>query len=618
MTALHDLLRLKQQGLIRPLDYHFAKLLASYASTEPDAVALAGALVSSELSEGHVCIDLASLSERPLSQQNAGEWPSIDGMQLCEALAREPGVCGEANSEAITPLVLEGTRLYLQRYWQYEIRLARRLSDLAGCAEPVVHNLRARLDIFFPRSPETPNRQKAAVAIALTRRFSIITGGPGTGKTTIVATLLLLLAEQAAAKGHSLEINLAAPTGKAAARMSESLGIQLNKMQRQGLIDSAVRNMLPDTAYTLHRLLGARPDDASFWHHAQNPLAVDVLVVDESSMIDFRLMDALIDALPRNARLVLLGDKDQLASVEAGNVFGELCRGAGEFSEKRCQEIASLSGEKLPPGKRPTLLSDATGLLEYSYRFAGGSGIGRLAHAVNKRDFTACQMLLAKPSPDLVIINHEGMVKGLLIKTAVNGYRDYLAALQAGLPDRDILQRHGTFQVLCALRDGVFGVNRLNLAIEAALMEEGLIKTNRAFYAGRPILITQNDHSLRMYNGDIGVILPGEEGKLAACFLQADGTVRRIAPSRLPNHETVYAMTVHKSQGSEFDHVLFILPDSDSRHVQSLIRRELIYTGITRAKTLVTLGLPCPHIEQAWLAMTQRVSGLSGRLQYDT
>ena len=617
MLVLRDLIRLKEEGLLRPVDYHFAKLLASYANTEPDAVALAGALVSSELSSGHVCIDLASLSERPRVLQNGAEWPSIDGKQLCAALAREPAVCGGPDSAAITPLVLERTRLYLQRYWQYETSLASRLSELAGYAEPVADNLRARLDVFFPPSPETSNRQKAAVAIALTRRLSIITGGPGTGKTTTVATLLVLLAEQAIAEGHSLIMNLAAPTGKAAARMNESLGVQLKKMQQQGLIDPAVRNMLPDTAYTLHRLLGARLDGTSFRHHEGNSLALDILVVDESSMIDLRMMVALLDALPRRARIVLLGDKDQLASVEAGNVFGELCLGAGEFSKERCQEIECLSGEQLRPGKRVTLMSDATGLLEYSYRFAGGSGIGRLAQAVKTRDITACQLILAKPPPDLVTINHGGMVNELLIETAVDGYRDYLEALQTGLTDRDILRRHGNFQVLCALREGAFGVSRLNFAIEAALIEAGLIRTDRVFYAGRPILITQNDHSLQIYNGDIGVILPDEEGKLAACFLQADGSVRRIAPSRLPEHETVYAMTVHKSQGSEFDHVLFILPDSNSRHAPSLVRRELIYTGITRAKHQVTLGLPRPHFEHTWLAVTQRISGLSDRLRPD-
>lgn len=614
MTGLATLRDLKAAGKIRALDYQLGRLVAGYAGEHRDAVALAAALASYELGRGNVCVDLRAWHGRAPFDVEDDELAAVDAERLAHALRLEASVCCAAGTQRPAPLVLDGERLYFHRYWRHESELAGRLAALAARRYPAMPDFPARLTRLFPPGVERPDRQKAACAIVLTRGLGIVTGGPGTGKTSTVARLLVLMLEQARAADRSLVIRLAAPTGKAAARVTESLGRQLADLQRRALVSGELAAQLPAEAQTLHRLLGARADGSGFQYHAGNPLPVDVLVIDESSMIDLRMAAAIVAALPGEARLVLLGDKDQLASVEAGNVFGELCSGAGGLSPERRAEIARFCGEELPARDPKNRLSDATALLEYSHRFSGSPGIGRLAHAVNDGDFAALQRILAEPPAGVVVNRHEGAVGATQLEVIVAGYRPYLAALADCAADAEVLALRARFQVLCALRDGEFGVRGLNRAIEAALEAAGLLRAADAFYPGRPVMISRNDHALRLYNGDVGVVVRGESGRPVAAFAQPDGGIRRIAVSRLPEHESAYAMTVHKSQGSEFDEVFFLLPPAGLPAAARLLRRELLYTGVTRARERLVLALEKAGVAPEWLLPTERRSGLSDRL----
>src|SRR5690606_36009376 len=461
-------------------------------------------------------------------------------------------------------------------------------------------NLPAQLDALFAGSRQYPDWQKLACALAARGAFSIITVGPGTGKTTTVVRLLALLTGSAVEAGQPLRIHLAAPTGKAAARLTESIGGQIGSLQ----IDPAVRDQIPREVTTLHRLLGSLPDTRRFRHHAGNPLALDVLVVDEASMIDLEMMACLLDALPPRARLILLGDKDQLASVEAGAVLGDLCRDAeaGRYSEetRRWLEQASgqsIAGSGLEPGDdRHHRLAQQTVMLRHSHRFGADSGIGQLARAVNRADPAAARQILSDQRYGDIRQYSIGSERDpawaslLLGSDGLPGYASYLQQLQEQRPSpkqsaedpvwedwaRQVLQAFDRFQVLCALRRGPWGVEGLNQHIAGLLHRRGLLPEPSGWYEGRPVLVTRNDYSLGLMNGDIGIALrirepalqPGEQERLMlrVAFARNDGSggVRFVLPSRLTEVETVFAMTVHKSQGSEFAHALLVLPDSRS------------------------------------------------------
>ena len=446
----------------------------------------------------------------------------------------------------------------------------------------------------------------------------------------------------AGSDARPLRIRLAAPTGKAAARLNESIAGAVAKLDLAGLPDGeAVRAAIPVEVTTLHRLLGSRPDTRHFRHHAGNPLPVDVLVVDEASMVDLEMMAAVLAALPPGARLVLLGDKDQLASVEAGAVLGELCRRAqqGHYSADSVAWLAGVTGEQvgaelIDPAGRP--IDQAVAMLRHSYRFGGDSGIGQLAAAVNAGSVDGVRRALAHGHADLTRLAladvGEGALRRLVIdgipggKESPQGYRHYLDVVrkqrppagtdQAGLDAwaARVLAAHGQFQLLCALRRGPWGVEGLNRRIAGWLHEAGLIGAAEGWYAGRPVLVTRNDYGLGLMNGDIGITLalpgPDGDGPLRVAFPAGDGSggIKWVQPSRLQAIETVYALTVHKSQGSEFTHTAMALPE----RLNPILTRELVYTGITRAKrwfSLVEAG-SAAVLEQAVGRRVLRVSGL--------
>lgn len=572
-------------------------LLASLQRLEPqadDAVLACAALCSEALAGGDVCLPLVRVAgQRP--------WPEFDFVlpPLDQLHARLQGSALVAGPGAFAPLILEGERLYLARYQAYEQQLAAQLlaraADRPEVDEKVLSESLARLFAF---NQQQPDWQRLAAAQAVRRRLAVISGGPGTGKTTTVVRLLAALLEQPG--GDRLAIGLAAPTGKAAARMAEAIR---NAKADLPLADE-LKALLPEEARTLHRLLGSRGDSPAVRHDAARPLALDVLVVDEASMVDLALMAKLVAALPPQARLILLGDKDQLAAVEAGAVFAELCEGRG-FDAAAAAELQRITGQSVPVETPRSALGDAVLLLTHSHRFAGDSGIGELARRINGGDAAGTLNLLREGRADLVWQAEPS--QPALLERLEQGYRPYLQAARKGDP-AEAFAAFNAFRALTAQREGPWGVSGINEALEARIKRRYSLAERERWYPGRAVMVRQNDYALGLFNGDIGLCLAGEYG-LRVCFEGEDG-FRAFAPARLPSHDSAFAMTVHKSQGSEFSEVLLALPESPS----PLLTRALFYTGITRAKHKVEIwGLPA-RLAEAVNGKAERAAGLAERL----
>ena len=651
-----------ERGWLRALDKAFVAFVHERDPKGDPLVLLAAALTSHQLGHGHVCLDLFETLKQPdfaLSLPPEGDpqtgamlLPSqlleaLDGDTWCKALQNSALVeqAGEPSADSSSrPLVLCERRLYLRRYWAYERRIDSALRQRLSSPEPTPADLPARLNgLFGAAQGNAPiDWQKLACALATRGAFSIVTGGPGTGKTTTVVRLLALLQAPAVEAGAPLRIRLAAPTGKAAARLTESISLQVKSLE----VDDKVRQKIPSDVTTVHRLLGSRPGTRHFRHHAGNRLPLDVLVVDEASMIDLEMMANLLDALPEHARLVLLGDKDQLASVEAGAVLGDLCRDAeaGWYTPQTRQWLEAVSGENLAAsglqqdldGTHP--LAQQVVMLRHSRRFGEGSGIGQLSRRVNQQlPQEARALLMAGTYPDLFALPLKGEQDRAFERLALEGrgaeakgYRHYLEVLRhqrplaaAGLEDPcwaawagKVLEAFEAFQVLCAVRKGPWGVEGLNERITRALFARKLIDSDQHWYEGRPVLMTRNDYGLGLMNGDIGIALklPEQDGQsqrhvLRVAFARNDGQggIRFVLPSRLNDVETVYAMTVHKSQGSEFSHTALVLPEA----LNPVLTKELIYTGITRAKHWFSLVEPRAGVfEEAVQRKVKRLSGL--------
>nr|WP_298165493.1 exodeoxyribonuclease V subunit alpha [uncultured Pseudomonas sp.] len=561
---------------------------------EPLVLASA-ALLCAALDRGDVCLPLARLAgQRPWPEQ-AFKLPNLADWR--RQLQASPLVGG---AESFAPMILEGERLYLARYAAYERQLAEQLlsraADLPAVDEAQLSESLTRL---FSFNTQQPDWQRLAAAQAVRRKLAVISGGPGTGKTTTVVRLLAALLEQGE-EGAALAIGLAAPTGKAAARMAEAI----RNAKASLPVSEAIKAALPEEARTLHRLLGSRGDSPQVRHNAANPLALDVLVVDEASMVDLALMAKLVDALPPNARLILLGDKDQLCAVEAGAVFAELCEGRG-FDARAAADLQRITGQQVPVASPASRLGDAVVLLTHSHRFAGDSGIGELARRINGGEVAATLNLLKEQRADLAW-NAEPTPADLLERLD-RGYAPFLAAAKSADPAA-AFAAFNDFRALTAQREGVWGVAGINEALEARIKRRERLPSRERWYAGRPIMVRQNDYALGLFNGDIGICLGSEFG--LRVFFEGEDGYRPFAPARLPSHDCAFAMTVHKSQGSEFSEVLLALPEQPS----PLLTRSLFYTGITRAKHKVEIwGLPA-RLSEAAATRAERAAGLAQRL----
>ncbi len=561
--------------------------LAQGAAADAAALARRAAQAASlATADGHVCLPLAELG----------------GDTLRGALLAS-GIVGTPAEPRARPLIVDDdNRLYLHRHFDYERRLAARLVRAAGAApQPVAPATQQRLRSLFD-AHAAPDWQMLAAALALRRRLVVVSGGPGTGKTTTVVNLLACLIEQ----DPQARIALAAPTGKAAARMGEAL------RQRAAHLPPHLRERLPLQATTVHRLLGAHP--GGFGHDAARPLAIDVLVVDEASMLDLALATRLFEAVPESARLILLGDKDQLAAVESGAVFAELgadpSLGADCVDElaRLCAVPAAAIVPAAPLQHSP--LHDSVIWLTRNFRFAADSGIARAALGV--REGRGDELLRQLRWLD----DGGAAVAPATLQALRDGYAPYLQALRQQPADIGAVMRaFERFRVLCAVRGGARGVEAVNQLLEDALRAQLAAGSGSSpWFTGRPVMVLRNDPLLGLFNGDIGIALPDPGGRADAAPLvhfATDGGFRALPALRLPAHETAFAMTVHKAQGSEFDEVLVLLPAQRSR----VLTRELLYTALTRARQRVWLAAGADVLTQAVAARTQRRSGLLARLR---
>ncbi len=612
--------RLYHWGILSLLDIHFAGFVERLAGTRDPQLWLAAAMASNYTGQGHICLDLSSLDQKRLLDAEDGKDPVVcpNLNDWCKKL-RKTAVVGTPGEYA--PLILDDrSRLYLHRYWDYQEKLARSIRKRVHDDEEDmdVASLRESLERVFgtsfisgsPGQGEDIDWQKVAAFTSLMKRFCVISGGPGTGKTTTIVRILALILEQT--KSINLQIALSAPTGKAAAKLQEAIKRGKKKLN----CPVEIKEAIPEEASTLHRLLGSIPGSPYFRHHAKNLLPVDVVVVDEASMVDLALMSKLTQALPPQARLILLGDKDQLASVEAGAVLGDICdrNYVRSFSRPFRNHLKRVMGYEIPSqpnGRGGCGMEDCIVQLQKSFRFGDGSGLRVVSQALNSGDADrAITLLRGGQYGDIKWrdLPRPGELPRMLKDTIVRGFRDYLEGRDAP----EVFQRFDGFRILCAIREGPYGVMALNTLVEQVLRKEKLIETDRRWYPGRPLLITRNDYDLRLFNGDVGIILPDPQAdnELRAFFLTPDGGVRKFHPLRLPEHETVYAMTVHKSQGSEFGQVCLLLADRDV----PILTRELIYTGITRAKEHVEIWGTEAVFRAAVSRRIERRSGLGDAL----
>ena len=591
---------------LTPTDHHCADFLRREAGVPPEWFKLVVSLASNAVGNGNICLNLADIAGQQILVDGS-ERQLPDLRELRRGLSRS-AVVGSPGE--FRPLVLDGAgRLYLYRYWKYEAELVQVILEKAALPpgqmdESLLSQGVARL---FPGGEGGEvDWQKVAALGALWSRFSVISGGPGTGKTSTVVKILALLLEQA--KGEKVRIALAAPTGKSAARLKESI-----RAMKAGLdCSEEVRGQIPEDVTTLHRLLGVRGGSVRFRHDRENRLPFSVVIIDEASMVALPLMAKLAVALDAGARVILLGDRDQLASVEAGAALGDICGGgrAEPYSQGFQAFVARVAGAQFTAtavGEKRGFPNDSLTVLKKNYRFAAASGIGGAARAVNAGEGAAALELFRDeqqgdihwqdaPAPD--------QLKKALAERVVAGYSPYLAAGSPG----EALRRFDAFRVLTALRQGPYGVTGVNALVEEILVEKGLIERGNRWYSGRPIMITVNDYNLKLFNGDIGIVLPDPEscGSPRVFFPSPDGGVRKVPPVRLPAHETVFAMTIHKSQGSEFDRLLLLLPGNDSEG----LTRELIYTGLTRAKSAVEIWGSQEVFISAVSRRVERTSGL--------
>jgi len=594
-------------GHLLYIDIHFAGFLCRVADRGTCELELAAALLSRSTRDGNICLPLEDIAGMPFPGTEDWEIPLVfPELNLLHDTLKTSGVVGEPGQ--YRPLILDNKqRLYLFRYWDYQDRLSRALKHRITKDQEIPHMpfLKEGLERYFSTSEDSEeiDWQKVAALTALMKKFTVISGGPGTGKTTTVAAILGLILELAPTGG--VRMALTAPTGKAAARLKDAIERAKDSLN----CSDAIKTGLSVETSTLHRILGSIPYSPHFRHNERHRLQVDVAVVDEASMVDLALMTKFIMALPDDCRVILLGDKDQLASVEAGAVLGDICD-TGEaygFTKRYCEKIEEITGYKLsePHGtSAKNELPDCIVQLTKSHRFAPNSGISRISRAINAGDGQAALELLKHGGFDDIEWQSLPLPDSLCSvfgTTIAREYGGYLAADNI----EDAFRQFTNFRILCAVREGPYGVKEINTLSEQILAGKDLIDPDPQWYEGRPVMITRNDYTLRLFNGDVGLAVKEKDGTRRIAFAMPDATICRFQPFRIPAHETVFAMTIHKSQGSEFDRVLIILPDNYS----PVLTRELLYTGITRAKTHVTI---C-GTEQVFLwAVSRRIRRKSG------
>ena len=611
LDALH------KGGHLRTLDHALAQSLRRLDRDTPDAVLAAAALASLAVAKGHAGVRLGA-ADALVEAEIA--WPDADAWTRQLAASRWVDTPDDATAVADphAPLVLEGGLLYLRRYREYERALALGLQRIATQPVPEagIEPLALLFARLFPQATHD-DRQARAAALALRHALLLVTGGPGTGKTTTTARLLVLLVAQALHAGRaSPRIALAAPTGRAAERMAESVRQAVQALAAMG-VDADLLAALPTSGTTLHRLLGTIPDSPRFRHDGDNPLPFDVVVVDEASMIDLPLMAKLVDAVASGTRLVLLGDPDQLPSVEAGDVLAAILGAVGEGDAMERGDVdvlrpllgdadstsvlAQEGGEARFPGIRVHL--------QRGWRQSEALDLAPLAAAVREGDADAALAQLRAGTLSNVHF-HEGLADPLELQR--DDLLAHFRALGHAATPADALAQSTRLRLLTAVREGPQGARTLNARIERLLAEGGGAgRAPQGHFQGQLLIVTENSYRHRLFNGDIGVCMRDAAGTLVAWFPGDDaGHPRAFHPAALPAHDSAFAMTVHKAQGSEFDTVWLLLPARGNR----VLSRELVYTGITRARRALHVAGSEAVIREALARHAGRWSGLGWRL----
>ncbi len=628
----------KNSESLRAVDIALADTLRRLDPSSDERVLAGAALASLAVGLGHAAFDPA---RAPLLVGQADGLPEAEAWRAaCRASPWVSTPGADDIAPAAAPLVLENGLLYLRRYREYERALAAGLKRLA--AQPPLASdlsaLRPLFDALFPHA-RAGDRQARAAALALVRSLLLVTGGPGTGKTTTIARLLLLLVAQADARGDALRIALAAPTGRAADRMSQSLHAALAQLQDLPAMPSHRRSALPAQAGTLHRLLGSRPGSPQFRHHAGQPLPFDVIVVDEASMVDLPLMCKLVDAVADGARLILLGDRDQLPSVEAGDVLAAIGDAAGEgdaLPPALAQRLSALLPVKIPSASndadfarggvdnisvqiaslpvavnRSAVAAHAAGPLVghrvhllRGYRQSAELELAPLADAVRAGDADAALSLLRGGLRGVHF--HERAASPLAAETR-HALLAHWRALASETDPVAALAMADRLRLLTALREGPHGAATLNAQIEEALAGA----QREAYFHGRLLLITENSYRHGLFNGDVGLCLRQPDGAVAVHFSGGAQDVRIFHPAALPAHASAFALTVHKAQGSECDQAWIALPQQDAR----TLTRELLYTALTRARRQVHLFAREDILRTLLARKAQRIAGLTERLR---
>ncbi|MGD8427016.1 MAG: exodeoxyribonuclease V subunit alpha [Balneolaceae bacterium] len=575
---------LRSEGIIQDIDlslYHLLKRQHEYASED---VLLAAVLLSYLYRRGDVCLDIEKYAGQPIFDESVRHDLKIKAPDL-KRWQQEISECDFVGGPGdFKPLILDNSyRLYLHKLWYYEKMLAEQLLVRSRKENLSINHevLKEGLARLFPLS-EGIDWQQVAAANAVKKKLSVISGGPGTGKTSTVVKILALLLEQAESNNGNMKIALAAPTGKAAARLKDA--ILSSKIEI--CVSDSIRDAIPEETMTIHQLLGARRNTSSFKYDEENPAPYNVVVLDEASMVDQALMCKLLQALLEDTQLIMLGDKDQLASVEAGAVLGDICDLEQNYFSKGAmawfrEQGITVSETSIIDNPKP--LTDNITLLVKSYRFDSSSSIGQLADSINQGDSDRVLKILKAPEfkgVGLSPVDSQAELERLLRKYAVH----YFEEVRQNKTLEEAIESFNNFRILAAHRRGPWGVESLNNLVESMLRREHLIPKYQQWYPGKPVIINKNDYAQRLHNGDTGICLPDREGRLKVYFM-ADDIVRGFVPSRLPDHSRAYALTVHKSQGSEFDNLLIILPNTPSK----ILTRELFYTAVTRARKSITI-----------------------------
>lgn len=569
--------------------------------------------LSKKLSEGHICISLHDgsilRSGHPFNYQ-----PDPAALLACESLV-------STDPETKKPFMVHEGKLYLQRYFQYETQLISAVKQMLDQDPAILEHRMTQLNTHLPGLqdtllnkmpvediPETerPDWQFAAAIQAFLHDFSIITGGPGTGKTTTVAKVLALLYTV----DPGVKVAMAAPTGKAKARMLESLrGTTLELPQ-------AIRDWFNELeSFTLHRLLGSKPESVNFIHTANNPLPYDVVIVDEASMIDMPLFAKLLQAIKPGTRLILLGDRNQLASVEAGSILGDLCKCIQQVNGM-AKPVIDLVNKYIKDSR--TLIPAATYTIQEehpvaghitellrNFRYAESPGIGALSHAIMQNEQQTLDKIISdNPYKEISV---DTSFDEDAFKAFIGGYQQYIRNENI----KEALEQLNQLRVLVAVREGEQGLYSVNKKIEAVLKQAGLIRPDTEFYENRPLIITRNNYDLKIDNGDIGIVRT-VNGRCSIWFPDPENPdgVRPLNPAQVSGAETVFAMTIHKSQGSEYGKVMIILPDTPEH---PLLTRELLYTAVTRAKKSVLIQSRKETLLNTAKAEVKRSSGIAGR-----